>query len=154
MADIPGIGNFEDSLVLSQHVELLISSSSPGTTANDKFTAMRSWDLDFDHPESRMNHGDRRSYGYGTPDIGLNFMLSVTKDIVDYLRLRGTRVGRNLPIYTYAIKMTSNDGTSKTITLKGQLPRKKYIKPDVDQGTSARVECFVRILDLIEPVAT
>ena len=61
---------------------------------------MRKLDFDVDHPETRTNHGETRDYGHGSPDIGMSFTISVTKDLLEYLRVRNTRnANKVLPIY-------------------------------------------------------
>lgn len=155
MADIPTLADLEGDLVLAQRVELLVSSASPGTTADDKFTAMRHLELEIVHPETRFNHGTMRSYGHGTPDIGVRFTLSVTHDIINYLRTRGLRsaLSGTLPVFKYAMKLTSNDNTTKTITVNGKLTEKKYIKNDAEQGSPVDAECLIRVVDESEPTA-
>ena len=155
MTDIPTAANLEDYLILAQRVELLVSSASSGSTTDDKFTAMRDMELEIIHPETRINHGLKKTYGHGSPDIGIRFTLSVTQDVLAYLRTRGLRSsGGVIPPYKWSMKVTSNNNTSKTITVNGKLTEKRYIKDDVDQGEPVDVECFIRVTDDAEPTAT
>ena len=71
MTDIPTAANLEDYLILAQRVELLVASSVSGASANDKLATMRKLDLEITHPEARINHGLKRTYGHGSPNIGL-----------------------------------------------------------------------------------
>ena len=154
MADVPTVSNLEDNLVLAQRVELLVASSASGTSTNDKLTTMRKLELEFTPPETRINHGLKRTYGHGVPDIGLRFTLSVTQDVLAFLRTRGLRNNGVIPEYLWAMKVTSNNNTSKTITVKGKLTEKRYIKDDVEQGEPVNVECLIRVTDDAEPAAT
>ncbi len=155
MVDIPTKANLESYLVLAERVELLVSSATAGITANDKFLTMKEVEYDVVHPESRFNHGSLRSYGHAAPDIGIRFRLSVTHDVLVYLRTRGSRNSLGvIPTYKYAIKVTSNGGTSKTITVTGKLTEKKYVKNYGDQENPADAECLIRVLNEFEPVAT
>ena len=156
MVNVPVDTDAETNLILAQRVELLVSSASPGTTGNDKLTTMRNLEFEQTHPEVRTNHGLTRTYGHGSPDIGIRFTLSVSPEIVEYLRERGTRNVTTgiIPTYTYAMKVTSGTGTTKTITVKGKLTEKKYVKHDADQATLVDANCFIRITGEAEPVAT
>ena len=156
MPNIPAAGDLEDNLILAQRVELLVSTTATSTgTAGDKFTAMRELSLEIVHPESRINHGLKRTYGHGAPDIGIRFTLSVTKDVLDYLRTRGVRNSAGIiPIYRWAMKVTSNDATVKIITVNGKLTEKQYSKEDAGQGDAIDVECLVRVTDDAEPATT
>ena len=160
MTDIPTAANLEDYLILAQRVELLVSSSSSGSSADDKFTAMRDMELEIIHPETRINHGMKKTYGHGSPDIGIRCTLSITQNVIAYLRIRGIRNSNGaLPVHKYAMKVTSNNTTpnnsiSKTITVNGKLTEKRYIKEDVDQGQPTDVKCFIRVTDDAEPTAT
>ena len=151
MTDIPTSANLEDHLVLAQRVELLVGTAVDGTTTPDKFTTMRELELDIVHPETRINHGLKRTYGHGSPDIKVRFKLSVTEEILPYLRIRGLRsTGGVIPRYAYAMKVTPNDGAAKTITVRGKLTEKRYTKTDgQDQPTD--VECVIRVTDDAEP---
>ena len=155
MTDIPLPANLEDYLVLAQRVELLVSQTSTGDTV-DKLTTMRNLDLDIGHPESRTNHGLKRVYSHGAPDISLRFTLSVTRDILAYLRTRGLRNGTTgiIPVYKWAMKVTANDGTSQTIKINGKLTQKRYIKNDSGQGDPVSVDCTIRVTDDAEPTAS
>lgn len=155
MTDTPTLANLEDYLILSQRVELLVASTTSQATANDKLTAMKSIQLESSHPEIRTNHGMKRIYSHGAPDIGIRFSLSVTQDIIAYLRTRGSQNTNGvIPSYKWAMKITSNDNTSKTITVNGKLTQKRYIKGDTSQGEPVDVECFIRVTDDAEPAAT
>ena len=155
MADTPLATELEDSLALAQRIELFTSEDVSPDTADDKLTTMRDFDLEILPVETRINHGLTRVYGHGAPDIGIRFVLSLTKDIFDYLRPRGVRTSNGvIPTYKWAMKATSNDGTSKTITVDGKLTEKKYRKVDGDQGEPTDIECFIRVLDKDEPAAT
>ncbi len=156
MVDVPTAANLEGDLILAQRVELLVSSAAPGTTANDRLIAMRELELDMVHPESRFNHGTKRSYGHGSPDIGIRFKLSVTHDVLLYLRTRGLRNATTgvIPTYKWAMKVTSNDAISKMITVNGKLTQKKYTKSDGEQGQPVNADCLIRVIDESEPAAT
>ena len=155
MTDIPTSSNLEDYLILAQRVELLVASSVSGTAGDDKLTTMRKLELDISHPETRINHGLKRTYGHGSPDIGLRFTLSVTQDVLLYLRTRGLRSANGvIPEYVWAMKVTTNNNTSKTITVKGKLTEKKYVKNDGGQEEPVDVDCLIRVTDDAEPAAT
>ncbi len=157
MADIPTAANLENYLVLAQNIELLVGpAASTGThAATDTYATMRDVSLDINHPETRFNHGTTRSYGHGAPDLGIRFSLSVTQDIVDYLKTRGTADSKGvIPTYDYSIKFTPNSGTAKTIKLSGKMTEKSYVKSDGPQGNVVDANCFIRVLDASEPTAT
>ena len=154
MADIPTSSNLESHLVLAQRVELLVGATAGSSTTADRFTTMRELELEITHPETRINHGLIRTYGHGSPDIGLRFKLSVTEEILTYLYTRGLRnSGGIIPKYAYAMKVTSNNGTAKTITINGKLVEKRYTKPD-GQDQPVDVECLIRVTDDVEPTPT
>ena len=155
MVDIPTSSNLEDYLILAQRVELLVASAVSGTVGDDKLATMKKLDLEITHPETRINHGLKRTYGHGSPDIGLRFTLSVTQDVLLYLRTRGLRSANGvIPEYVWAMKVTANNNTSKTITVKGKLTEKKYVKEDTEQGETVNVDCLIRVTDDAEPAAT
>ena len=154
MVNVPTIAALETAIVLSESYELMVSSASPGVTANDKLLSMTKLRLSKKHPEVRTNYGKIKTYNYGSPDIGLHFSAKITEELVNYLRDRDTRTAAGiLPIYTWAIKLTSAGGVSRTITMKGSLFQKEYIKSDDEQAVPSMAECVVRIRD-DEPVAT
>lgn len=154
MTDQPLIAELEDQLILAQRVELFVSGTSTGD-ADDRLVAMRNVELDIGHPETRVNHGMKRTYSHGSPDIGIRFTLSVTEEILAYLRTRGMRNTHGvLPVYKWAIKFTSNEGESKTIQVNGKLTQKNYSKGDTAQGEPVGMNCFVRVTDDAEPSAS
>ena len=154
MADIPS--SLESHMILAQRVELLVAATAVATATADKFTTMKELSLEIVHPESRINHGLKRTYGHGAPDIGIRFTLSVTQDVLEYLRLRGTRDTDTgiIPIYRWAMKVTSSGGIVKIITVRGKLTEKQYIKEDAGQGDAVNVECLIRVTEDVEPAAT
>ena len=154
MPNVPPAADLEDHLILAQRVELS-TSATPTGTATDRFTAMKELSLEIVHPESRINHGLKRTYGHGAPDIGIRFTLSVTQDVLEYLRTRGTRNANTgiIPIYNWAMKVTSNDADVRIITVAGKLTEKQYIKEDAGQGDAINVECLIRVTENVEPQA-
>ena len=156
MAEIPVATTLEDNIVLAQRVELLVSGAVDAATTvagvDDKFTTMRETDLDIVHPETRINHGLTRVYGHGAPDIGIRGVLTVSQDLFAYLKTRSVQgAGNVLPTYAYALKCTSQGGTSKTIAFKGKLTEKRYRKRDAEQGDATDVEIFIRVVSAAEP---
>ena len=154
MVNVPS-GSRQTFLIMCKNVELLVSPSSPGTATSDKLGALRELDFNKDHPETRTDIGEERDYTYGSPDMEMTFKITATYDSLEYLRVRNTLNSFGvLPIYTWAFKGTANDGTTKTITMKGTLPKKRIRKYDIPHQRHVDIECMIRITDEAEPVAT
>ena len=141
-------------MFLNQRVELLVGATASGA-AVDRFTTMRGLSLSITHPKTRINHGMTRTYQHAAPDITLGFTISVTQDILEFLRTRGTQDTNGvIPTYKYALKATANNGTSKTISVSGKLDEKFYNKADGAQETAMDARCSITVTDSAEPTAT
>ncbi len=144
------IDDAESAIITAQNVELQVGASVGNNSAAtaDKLVKMREVEIEKDHPETRIDHGKKRTYTHATPDISIRFIVSGGKAIFAYLQTRNTVNTQNvLPIYPWNIKCTADDGTVKNLKIAGKLPYKKIIKNDADPQDPVDIECRIRVTD-------
>ena len=140
------IGDATNLLVQAQNVELLVASTAGAAgTLNDELVLMRDVSIEKDHPETRTNHGRTRTYSYSAPDISISFVCSGTTDLLAYLNTRSKLNARNvLPIYKWAMKVTSNNGQVRVMEIIGTLPYIRHHAPDSVPSEPITVEARIR----------
>ena len=144
---------FQLAIALSQRVELKLAYDSaddvlPGAAAGNKFLTMRQIDFGDEHPQERIDHGLKRMYVYGAPDIDLQCTLTVAKNMIGELIRRGTRSDEGiLSAYKYKMKVTNNDDSSAELSMDAYLYRKRIIKPDGEGQQTVDLQCSFMIAD-------
>ena len=134
------IGDAETTIVLAQNVELQV--------ATDSYELMRGVRIEKTHPETRINHGNTRTYGHAAPDVAIRFLLSASSDVFADLKTRSTRNARGvIPSYAWKIRCTSNSNVAKILTLNGKLFETTIIKPDDAAEDPVDIEARIRITD-------
>lgn len=153
MTDVPTRAGLEDALSKNNHVELLSGST---TALNDVLTAVRDIDLIIEDPLERTDHGEIPVFTTAAPDMTLDFTLTLTDDVLAYMRTRSTYDSNgNLPKYKWGFKITPQAGSSraKTLSFNGILYRRHYMRRDAPNVPST-ARFGVRITDNAVPAAS
>lgn len=154
MVDVPLSTQLETLLIPARSVELLVSASAGANTTADQIVQILGIDLDIDHPEQRLDH-EHPIWTHGDPSITVAFTASLSTSLLDYVRTRGLR-GANggIPVYKYAVRHTSYDGTAKTVTFNGKLFRKSFRHSRGSQELTSEVTATIRVTENALPAAT
>ena len=153
-ADLPVADDaaFEAAIMLAQRVELMLdydtnAAANPYPTgAEEKLTSMRQIRFGTSHPEERIDHGMKRIYTYGAPDIEMQATLTCTPGVLKEMLRRTVRTATGiLKKYDYKIKLTNQATGVVTLGFEAVVRDHETIKPDGEGQQTVDVQCFFRI---------
>ena len=154
------VGDANRLIVTAQNVRLMITrqvaidtstTSRQGTRTTgtrDVFVLMREAEMMRSHPETRIDHGQHRSYNYAAPDVMISGTMSLSSDLLGYMLARGDRnaVGV-LPTYEWLFEVTDNTGNSVLLAAEGNLIETRTRKTDGPPGGPVDMDVAIRITD-------
>ena len=145
MVDISAVENL---LLQSQNFMVLGAPGPSPAGAADRLVTLTFADLEEDVPEDRRNHGTKRVYLHGAPDLAFFFTANTSTDLLTYLAARFSRSDRNVATrYKWRIQAVPSVGTAQMIEFTGVLIRKRLSATVENQTDLASVECRIRITD-------
>ena len=137
MADTPTKANIYDYMVLGRNVQLHVGS--------DQLTTMVESEVDITFPETRHDLDSNFKFTYGLPDITLTFTMLLSRDLINYIRLKAIQNQYGKPTssewkITYQADSTAVTRTftgfikqSRTTRARGAIPAELMLVIRVDE---------------------